>query len=123
VLKGDVGEAGHEGEALEGALELELLLNQLVLKPSHSEADALQSSAMAALQLSSPSNIPGIPTKSRGIPSSASASTLSGCSRANRDANAGEVYCPLERPVFGMSRSLGGFGGGGRVLEYLIRAM
>jgi hypothetical protein len=33
------------------------------------------------------------------------------------------VYCPLARPVFGMSRSLGGFGGGGRALEYLILAM
>ena len=75
------------------------------------------------LQLSSPSNMPGIPTKSSGIPSSASASILSGCSRASRDANAGEVYCPLERPVFGISRSLGGFGGGGKVLEYLIRAI
>lgn len=33
------------------------------------------------------------------------------------------MYCPLARPVFGMSRSLGGFGGGGRALEYLILAM
>jgi hypothetical protein len=75
------------------------------------------------LQLSSPSNIPGIPTRSSGIPNSASASMLSGCSRASRDANPGFVYCPLARPVFGMSKSLGGLGGGGSALEYRIRAM
>lgn len=33
------------------------------------------------------------------------------------------MYCPLASPVFGMSRSLGGFGGGGSALEYLILAM
>lgn len=75
------------------------------------------------LQLSSPSKTPGMPTKSKGIPSSASASMFSGCSRARREAKPGVVYCPLARPVFGMSRSLGGFGGGGRALEYLILAM
>lgn len=74
-------------------------------------------------QLSSPSKTPGMPTKSNGIPSSASASMFSGCSRARREAKPGVVYCPLARPVFGMSRSLGGFGGGGRALEYLILAM
>lgn len=74
-------------------------------------------------QLSSPSKTPGMPTKSKGIPSSASASMFSGCSRARREAKPGVVYCPLARPVFGMSRSLGGFGGGGRALEYLILAM
>lgn len=75
------------------------------------------------VQLSSPSKTPGMPTRSRGIPSSASASIFSGCSRARREAKPGVVYCPLARPVFGMSRSLGGFGGGGRALEYLILAM
>lgn len=74
-------------------------------------------------QLSSPSKTPGMPTKSNGIPSSASASMFSGCSRARREAKPGVVYCPLARPVLGMSRSLGGFGGGGRALEYLILAM
>jgi len=58
-----------------------------------------------------------------GIPSSASASMFKGCSRARRDAKAAEVYCPLSRPVLGIFKSLGGFGGGGSVLEYLIRAM
>lgn len=75
------------------------------------------------LQLSSPSKIPGIPTRSNGIPSSASASMFNGCSRASRDANPGCVYCPLVRPVLGMSRSFGGFGGGGRVLVYRMRAI
>jgi hypothetical protein len=69
------------------------------------------------LQLSSPSNIPGMPTKSSGIPNSASASILSGWSRASRDAKPGVVYWPLARPVFGISRSFGGFGGGGKALE------
>jgi hypothetical protein len=72
---------------------------------------------------SSPSNTPGMPTKSRGMPSSASASMLRGCSLANLDAKPGLVYCPLARPVFGMSRSFGGFGGGGRALEKRMRAM
>lgn len=57
------------------------------------------------------------------MPSSASASMFRGCSLARREAKPGVVYCPLARPVFGMSRSLGGFGGGGRALEYLILAM
>jgi len=64
-----------------------------------------------------PSNTPGIPTRSITIPSSASASMFSGCSRASRDAKLALVYCPLERPVLGISRSFGGHGGGGRVLE------
>ena len=73
--------------------------------------------------LSSPSKIPGIPTRSKGIPSSASASMLRACSLAKRDEYAAEVYCPLESPVSGMFNSLGGNGGGGRVLEYRIRAI
>lgn len=64
-----------------------------------------------------------MPTKSRGMPSSASASMFSGCSRARRDAKPGVVYWPLARPVLGMSSSLGGFGGGGSALEYRILAM
>ena len=56
------------------------------------------------------------------MPSSASASIFSGCSRASLDAKLADVYCPLERPVLGISRSLGGHGGGGSALEYLIRA-
>ena len=71
---------------------------------------------------SSPSNTLGMPTKSMGIPNSASASMLSGCSRASLDAKLADVYCPLERPVLGISSSLGGHGGGGSALEYLIRA-
>jgi hypothetical protein len=74
-------------------------------------------------QLSSPSNIPGIPTKSNGMPSSASVSMFSGCSRAKRDANPVEVYWLPSRPVPGMSKSFGGFGGGGKVFEYLILAI
>ena len=73
--------------------------------------------------LSLPSKTPGRPTRSMGMPSSASASMFSGCSRAKRDANPAEVYCPLARPVLGISRSFGGHGGGGRVFEYLMRAM
>lgn len=69
------------------------------------------------LQLSSPSNMPGIPIRSKGMPSSASASIFSGCSLANLDAKPGAVYWPLARPVFGISRSFGGFGGGGSALE------
>ena len=42
-------------------------------------------------QLSSPSKMPGIPTRSMGMPSSASASILSGCCRAIRDAKAADV--------------------------------
>jgi len=64
-----------------------------------------------------------MPTRSMGIPSSASASMLRGCSLARRDAKAAEVYCPLESPVPGIASSFGGFGGGGRVLEYRMRAM
>lgn len=75
------------------------------------------------LQLSSPSKIPGMPTRSNGIPSSASASIFNGCSRASREAKPGVVYCPLARPVLGISRSLGGFGGGGKLLVYRMRAM
>lgn len=65
----------------------------------------------------------GIPTKSMGIPSSASASIFSDCSRASLDAKPADVYCPLERPVLGISSSFGGHGGGGSALEYLIFAM
>src|SRR4051812_34179425 len=72
---------------------------------------------------SSPSNTPGIPTRSMGIPSSASASIFNGCSRASLEAKPAEVYCPLDSPVFGMSRSFGGHGGGGSALEYRIRAI
>lgn len=46
---------------------------------------------MQDLQLSSPSKIPGIPTKSKGIPSSASASIFKGCSRASLPAKLGAV--------------------------------
>lgn len=67
--------------------------------------------------------MPGIPTRSSGIPSSASASIFSGCSRANRDAKPGVVYCPLARPVFGTSRSFVGIAGGGSAFECRIRAM
>jgi hypothetical protein len=72
---------------------------------------------------SSPSKTLGIPTKSIGIPSSASASIFSCCSRASLDAKPADVYCPLDRPVLGMSSSLGGHGGGGSALEYRIFAM
>jgi len=48
---------------------------------------------------------------------------LSGWSRASRDAKPGVVYCPLARPVLGMSRSFGGLGGGGSALEYRILAI
>lgn len=48
---------------------------------------------------------------------------FSGCSLANLDAKAAEVYWPLESPVLGMSRSLGGHGGGGSALENRIRAI
>ena len=75
------------------------------------------------LQLSSPSKIPGIPTRSNGMPSSASASMFNGWSRANLEAKPGAVYWPLDRPVLGISRSFGGLGGGGSVLEYRILAM
>lgn len=73
--------------------------------------------AQVHVQLSSPSKTPGMPTRSNGMPNSASASIFSGCSRAKRDAKPGVVYCPLDRPVLGISRSFGGFGGGGRALE------
>ena len=66
---------------------------------------------------SSPSKTPGNPIKSIGIPSSASASMLSGCSRASRDAKPVEVYCPLANPVLGISSNFGGNGGGGRAFE------
>jgi hypothetical protein len=75
------------------------------------------------IQLSSPSKMPGMPTRSRGMPSSASASMFKGCSRAIRDAKAGVVYWPLDRPVLGISRSFGGIAGGGSAFEYRIRAM
>jgi hypothetical protein len=74
-------------------------------------------------QLSSPSKMPGMPTRSKGMPSSASASMFNGCSRARREAKPGAVYCPLARPVLGISSNLGGFGGGGSALEYRMRAM
>ena len=61
--------------------------------------------------------MPGIPTRSKGMPSSASASILSGCSLASLDAKPGFVYCPLARPVLGMSSSFGGLGGGGSAFE------
>lgn len=57
------------------------------------------------------------------MPSSASASIFTGYSLASRDANPALVYCPLERPVFGMSRNLGLNGGGGSAFEYRMRAM
>lgn len=75
------------------------------------------------IQLSSPSNMPGIPTRSNGMPSSASASIFSGCSLASLEAKPGAVYWPLERPVLGISRSFGGLGGGGSALENRILAM
>ena len=43
------------------------------------------------LQLSSPSKMPGMPTRSMGMPSSASASMFSGCCLANREEKAAEV--------------------------------
>lgn len=67
--------------------------------------------------------MPGIPTRSSGIPSSASASIFSGCSRARREAKPGVVYWPLARPVFGMSRSFGGIAGGGSAFECRILAI
>jgi len=108
---------GHEG-ALAGAVRVLGSLLSVSL-----QAFNLERRSDSDAQLSSPSKTPGMPTRSKGIPSSASASMFSGCSRARRDAKPGVVYCPLARPVFGMSRSLGGFGGGGRALEYLILAM
>jgi hypothetical protein len=68
-------------------------------------------------------NMPGRPTRSILIPSSASASILRGCSRANRDEKPIDVYCPDDRLEFCISRSLGAKGGGGSALEYRIRAM
>lgn len=58
-----------------------------------------------------------------GMPSSAFASMFNGCSLASLDANAADVYCPLDRPVLGISRSFGGHGGGGSALENRMRAM
>lgn len=67
------------------------------------------------LQLSSPSNIPGTPTKSMGIPSSASASILRGCCLAKRDEKFAEVK--YVKPSVGMFKSFGGPGGGGRTFS------
>lgn len=78
---------------------------------------------MRGVPESSPSNTAGRPTRSMGIPSSASASTFSGCSLARRDAKPAEVYWPLARPVLGISRSFGGLGGGASAFAYRIRAM
>ena len=102
------GEAGELAllELLDIALEFEIARVIRVLLPD-----------------SSPSKTPGIPTKSIGMPSSASASMFRGCSLASLDANPVDVYCPLARPVLGMSRSFGGHGGGGSALEYRMRAM
>ncbi len=60
----------HEGEVLVDVMEL----GWLKVGDEHLRLpmDVLH------LQLSSPSKIPGIPTRSKGIPSSASASILSG---------------------------------------------
>lgn len=44
------------------------------------------------LHVSSPSKTPGIPTRSKRIPSSASASMFRGCSRATRPVNEGTRY-------------------------------
>lgn len=44
-----------------------------------------------SLQLSSPSKIPGMPTRSMGMPSSASASIFSGCCFTRRDEKLAEV--------------------------------
>jgi len=73
--------------------------------------------------LSSPSKTRGRPMRFNGIPSSASASMFRGWSLSSRAAKAGDVYRPLDSEASGMSRSLGGFGGGGNVFEYLMRAM
>ena len=93
-------------------------LNSCITRQPSQVACAL----LVLLPVSSPSNTLGIPTRSMGIPNSASASMFKGCSRASLDAKLADVYCPLERPVLGMSSSLGGHGGGGSALEYLIRA-
>lgn len=72
-------------------------------------------------QLSSPSKIPGIPTRSMCMPSSASASMFRGCSRARREEKAAEVKYFI--PAVGIFNNLGAPGGGGRVFSYRIRAM
>jgi hypothetical protein len=93
---------------------------EIARKPVSQET---QWGAQYLLPDSSLSKTPGMPTRSIGMPSSASASMFNGCSRASREANPAEVYCPLDRPVLGMSRSFGGHGGGGSALEYRMRAM
>ena len=73
--------------------------------------------------LSSPSKTPGRPMRFNGIPSSASASMFNGWSLNSRAAKVGDVYRPLDSETSGISSSFGGFGGGGNVFEYLMRAM
>lgn len=48
---------------------------------------------------------------------------FNGWSLNNRAAKVGDVYKPLDSDTSGMSSSFGGFGGGGNVFEYLMRAM
>lgn len=97
--------------------------NDISSSPLENWAPLVLSNIFCHIQLSSPSKTPGMPTKSKGIPSSASASIFNGCSLIRREAKPGVVYCPLARPVFGMSSSFGGLGGGGSAFEYRILAM